>query len=216
LTASWSKGRRGGLYGYYHCPVTADCKATRVRREVLEADFVQLLAELRPIPEYLDLFREVVLEVWHGRQTEVSSRRAALEAEVKEIKRRQDRLVEAFIYERVVAETVYQDQVARLSEALTLAQMALYEAQVEEIDIEAVLAFAEHLAVRADRLWVAASLDQRQRLQRVLYPSGLVIRENRLVRTRPTLLLFNTWDDPAGQERVWCSQEESNPQPTDP
>ncbi len=215
LTASWSSGR-GGMYGYYHCRVPTGCKATRVRREVLEADFVQVLAELRPAPEYFDLFREVVLEVWQGQQKEVSGRRAALEVEVKEIKRRQDRLVEAYLYERAVSETIYQDQVARLSEALALAQMGLHEAQVEEIDIEAVLAFAKHLAMRADRLWVAASLDQRQRLQKVLYPSGILIRENRLVRTRPSLLLFNTWDESASPENRWCSQEESNPQPTDP
>ena len=51
------------------------------------------------------------------------------------------------------------------------------------MDIEAVLTFAEHLLTRVDRMWIKASLDQRQRLQRVLWPDGLQVLENRLVRT---------------------------------
>jgi site-specific DNA recombinase len=209
LTASWSTGR-GGKYGYYHCPVPAGCKATRVRREILEADFVQLLGELRPEPEYFDLFRAVVLDTWQSRQKEVVDRRTALEAEVQENKRRQNRLVEAYVYEKAISEGIYQEQMLRLSEAQTLAQMGLHDAQVDEIDIEAVLAFAEHLAMRADRLWMAASLDQRQRLQKVLFPAGLPIRENRLVRTQPSLLLFNSWDETASVGSKWCALEDSN------
>lgn len=158
LTASWSTGR-GGKYGYYHCPVPAGCKATRVRREVLEKDFFQLLGELRPAPAYFDLFRAVVLDTRKKSQKEVVARRAAL---------------------------------------------------IDEIDIEAVLAFAEHLALRADRLWMAASLDERQRLQKVLFPDGITIRENRLIRTQPSLLLFNSWDETANGGSRWCALEDSN------
>jgi site-specific DNA recombinase len=68
LTASWSTSRQGRKYGYYHCPSTARCKATKVRREVLENDFTDLLAKLRPQPGYLALFREVVLDVWQGQR----------------------------------------------------------------------------------------------------------------------------------------------------
>ncbi|HAF13222.1 MAG TPA: hypothetical protein DHU55_12105 [Blastocatellia bacterium] len=50
----------------------------------------------------------------------------------------------------------------------TLAELELHEARIEELDIEAVTNFAT--SAIDDRLWVEASLDQKQRFQRVLFP----------------------------------------------
>ena len=36
-----------------------------------------------------------------------------------------------------------------------------------------VLAFAEHLLLKVPRMWAAASLDQKQRLQQMLFPTGV-------------------------------------------
>ncbi len=212
LTASWSSGR-GGKYGYYHCPAPARCKATKIRKEVLEEDFLQLLRTLRPEPEYLALFRAVTLDAWHADQKDIADRRMALEAEVRETRRRRDRLVEAYLYEQAVSEEIYQDQMARIDEAYTLANMRLHDAQVSEIDIEAVIAFAEHLALKADRIWAAGSLEQRQRLQCGLYPNGVKIMENRLVRTLPTLLIFKGLGGFSEEKQRWPAWRDSNPRP---
>ena len=42
--------------------------------------------------------------------------------------------------------------------------------------MEGVLAFAEHLARSAARIWTEGNLEQRQRLQRALLPDGLSYR----------------------------------------
>ena len=39
--------------------------------------------------------------------------------------------------------------------------------------MEGALAFSEHLMMNAARLWLEASLEQKQRLQEVLFPNGL-------------------------------------------
>jgi site-specific DNA recombinase len=210
LTASWSTGR-GGRYGYYHCPPPVRCGKTKIRREKLEADFGALLADLRPEPTYLALFREIVLDVWTGRQKEVMARRSALEEELRELKRRRDRLVEVYVYQQTISEEIYQEQMFKLSEAQTLAQMRLHDAQEAEVDVQAVLTFAEHLLTRVDRMWIEASLDQRQRLQRVLWPDGLQIVENRLVRTSPSILFFSVYGASEGSKNEWYPQRDSNP-----
>lgn len=43
----------------------------------------------------------------------------------------------------------------------------------EQLDIDGVLAFAEHVLANASRLWMELGLDQKQRLQQVLFPEGL-------------------------------------------
>ncbi len=46
-----------------------------------------------------------------------------------------------------------------------------------------ILAFAERVLPRASDLWVQASLEQRQRLQQLFFPNGVVFDGNRFVRT---------------------------------
>jgi hypothetical protein len=44
---------------------------------------------------------------------------------------------------------------------------------LNELDIEAVLNFSHHVLLNAARLWVSFSLDQKQRIQKVIFPEGL-------------------------------------------
>lgn len=61
----------------------------------------------------------------------------------------------------------------KLAEEATLVEITLNDARLEELDVEAVLAFAEHLLLNVARKWSEASLDQKQRLQHVLFPAGV-------------------------------------------
>jgi hypothetical protein len=123
--------------------------------------------------EYLDLFSAVVLDVWRARRSHVSERRAALERRTEDLKTRRDRLNEVFIYQQAIDRETYEDHLARLNEQLAVTQLELHDACLEELDVESVLEFARHLLLNAARMWIQASLDQRQRLQSVLFPDGL-------------------------------------------
>ena len=79
---------------------------------------------------------------------------------------------------------------AKLIEDLTLAEMELREAQFEEIEMEAVLEYAEMVLTNASNLWKAAPSGQKQRLQQVLFPEGVNYSEGNY-RTAVTCLLFN-------------------------
>jgi hypothetical protein len=67
------------------------------RREVLESEFLKLIEQLQPKPEYLNLFREIVLDVWQERQKETIKLVAALESRVAELKAKRQKLIEAFV-----------------------------------------------------------------------------------------------------------------------
>ena len=79
---------------------------------------------------------------------------------------------------------------AKLAEDLALAEMELREAQAEEIEIEAVLDFAQAVLTNASNLWKAAPAEQKQRLQQVLFPEGVTYSEGNY-RTAVTCLLFS-------------------------
>lgn len=62
LTASWSGGRSKS-YPYYHC-ANGSCKSRNIPKKLLEEQFLKLIEQLQPKPEYLSLFNEIVLDVW--------------------------------------------------------------------------------------------------------------------------------------------------------
>jgi site-specific DNA recombinase len=188
LTGSWSQGQYQ-RYAYYHCPPKARCRKTNLPRRELEAKFLGLLDLLQPQPEFVALFRTIVLDVWKARKEDVTAQRTAAERKLAELKRRKDQLVEAFIYQKAIDEATYKDQLAKLTEAMALAEIDQHDHRTDELDIEAVLDFAERVSLNAPRLWLEADLDQRQRFQAFLFPEGLEVVEGE-VRTPVTASFY--------------------------
>ena len=108
---------------------------------------------------------------------------------VSELRRKLERLEEAFIYERSINQPTYERQRDRIQEELTLAELELHEALIENIDVEGILGFAEHLLSNAARAWMEASLEQRQQIQSAIFPEGLPF-DGRDFGTAPTCLAF--------------------------
>jgi hypothetical protein len=168
LTGSWSKGRKG-RYPYYRCRNT-HCRAVNVRRDRLEKDFATLLERLSPERHYMRLFKEIVRQVW--KQTVSESILRSAKAKLAELENRQNRLVD-FLLEGRLDQPTYEKQTVRLRTEVEQAERELREADLEQLDVEAVLGFAEKLVERPRQLWLESSLEQKQRLQRVFFPDGL-------------------------------------------
>ena len=78
-----------------------------------------------------------------------------------------------------------------MREELTLAQIDRHASELEELDVEGILAFAERVLPRASDLWAQASLGQRQRLQQLFFPEGIAFDGKRFVRTGVSSPAFN-------------------------
>jgi hypothetical protein len=84
----------------------------------------------------------------------------------------------------------YEQQRDRLREELTLVEIDRHGSKVEEFDVEGILNFAERVLPRTADLWIQASLEQRQRLQRLFFPEGVAFSGNSFDRTVVTSSLF--------------------------
>ena len=87
----------------------------------------------------------------------------------------------------------------KLNEQITLAEIQEQDAKLEGYDVEGVLAFAEHVILNAARLWTEFSSDQKQRLQRVLFPEGVVFEDGKF-RTCAMCALFKLLEMPEGEK----------------
>ena len=188
LTGSWSKGRNE-YYAYYHC--RPGCRAVNVTKTTLEGLFADELAKLQPTPGYMRLLKESVLQIWKARKAAVREEIANAERMAKAIQDKLDRLDEAFLFDRSIDIETYDRHAERLREELTLARIDCHSTQLEELDVEGILAFAERVLPRAADLWVQASLDQRQRFQQLFFPDGIGFDGNRFIGTGVTAPAFS-------------------------
>jgi site-specific DNA recombinase len=177
-------------YPYYRCR-NKQCKAVNTPKQHVERAFVELLDSLKPKPEFCALFREVVSDVWRGKQGDAQQQQATLSRNIKDMRLRQDRLEKTYIFDEKISKETYERQGDKLSEEIALSEMALHQAKIEELDIDAVLGFAEHVLQDAARLWVSAELNIKQRLQRVLFPEGVTFDGERF-GTSATCSMFSS------------------------
>ena len=72
----------------------------------------------------------------------------------KAIREKLDSLDQAFLFERTIDVDTYDRHRDKLREELTLIQMDRHSSELEELDVEGILAFAERVLPSASNLWV--------------------------------------------------------------
>jgi hypothetical protein len=97
----------------------------------------------------------------------------------------------SILFERSIDIDTYDRHRDKLREELTLAQIDRHATELEELDVEGILAFAERVLPSASNLCVQSSLAQKQRLQQVFFPDGIRFDGKRLVGTGTTIPVFN-------------------------
>ena len=142
------------------------------------------------------LVKARVVQVWDRAKSDVKEKAEAVERRIKTIRQRIDRLDNAFLYEQSIDIDTYDRHKERLNEELTLTRMDRHATELEEMDVEGILGFAERVLPRAADLWVQASLEQRQRLQQLFFPEGISFDGKDFVRTAVTAPAFN-WLQPS-------------------
>ena len=147
------------------------------------------------------LVKDHVMRAWRELKTDAAQRVAEIERRQKALREKLDRLDQAFLFERSIDIDTYDRHRDKLREELTLVQMDRHSSELEEMDVEGILAFAERVLPSASNLWVQSSLAQKQRLQQVFFPDGIRFDGKRLVGTGVTLPVFNYLSPVSGSKK---------------
>lgn len=97
LTAGWTKGRNAH-YPYYLC-YSAGCDnyGKAIRRDKIEGDFESLLKELSPSAPLVHIASEMFAQAWEARRRSVTGRLDGLRAQLKDIERQVEVLVDRVV-----------------------------------------------------------------------------------------------------------------------
>jgi site-specific DNA recombinase len=187
LTGSWSKGRRE-KYPYYRCRKPA-CLAVKIRQESLESEFVRLLEYLTPEATLMPVLKEKIRSVWKQRKGDAHAIHDLKNQKLSQVTSRKSTLIDRWM-DGQVDQKIYEETLARYNSEILDAERERRSAEFEYLDLEGVLVFAERLIRRPARLWLESSLDQKQKLQKTFFPSGLSF-DGAQFGTASTPLFFN-------------------------
>ena len=189
LTGSFAKKK----YGYYWCR-NRSCRRVKISKNQLERDFIRLLERVQVKPEYLALFTEVVRDVWQKRNETVQEQTKNLKNRIDALKQRKNLIFDALIEKKINQQT-YEEQIQRVDEELVFAQMSLNDSQLDELEVEAALAFAEHALTKTAVFWFDSNVEQKQKFQRMIFPEGIRYSIEEGFGTGVTSELFNQIDE---------------------
>lgn len=191
LTASWSRSKNHvKRYAYYHCR-SGPCRLTNISKSKLEGLFAEALEELQPTPGYMRLVTETVLGAWQEHKARIKEEAQQSVRTVSAIQAKLDKLDDAFLFQEKIDSETYERQRDRLRQEMTLAKKAKHSSELDELDVEGILAFAERVLPRASDVWIQASLAQRQHLQKLFFREGILFDGRSIVRTPPRPSAFN-------------------------
>jgi site-specific DNA recombinase len=197
LTASRSTGKMGVKYLYYRCQNRSCPSPLNVRADAMHNGFIEFLHRQQPDPIYLRLFHKIILDVWRAKQADAVILARTVERQVDEIKERKHKLLEAMVYQQTITRSEFEEMRVPLDAELIALEENLRQARVCEVEVEKVLSFAEDLLLNVAGVWERFSLDQKQRLQEVLFPQGIEYQHG-VYRTQEMSFLFRGLEDVQG------------------
>lgn len=172
LTASWSRGKLGGRYGYYFC-WNAACKAVRLTLTGLESAFEALLERMQLEEGDFDLVAAELAEICRADESELATTRAAAGRRLLDLRKRRDRMVEAFVYDQAVDRATYEAHLQRLDGEIQNVNLELSRTSGERLSFDQLLERAKPMLTGTRDLWRHAELHEKRRLQALLFPEGI-------------------------------------------
>ena len=182
LTGSWSTGRKK-KYPYYRC--RENCDAVKAQPDKLHAIFLEWLQKLAPKPESMEAMKDTVRTVWKERQGSARTAPSCAETQADGGRDEENHSGGSLARRKGPEQGIYDENIGRLTAEVESVRGELLGTELEAIELERVLDFAERIILRPERLWVESSLDQRQRLQKTLFPNGIDLTGRNLEPTQP-------------------------------
>jgi hypothetical protein len=159
---------RSKRYTYYRC---RSCRLS-VRTAKTHAIFEAWLETLVPVPGFLALVRDRVVAALGDDESRLARERAVAQDALTEVERNLDTLTRRALRG---AEAFDAGTVKRLRTELETrklaCQVAVNDLTCDVLDVEATLAYAEHVLTHLPSLWRDCAPTHRQALGRVLFPA---------------------------------------------
>ena len=136
----------------------------------------------------MDLFQEIILDVWKTKNEESFKEVKRLEKELKELKDKKERINELAI-KGTFDDKTYKEEIQKVNNETLIKQIELNEYKIEVDDSESCINFCKFFINNISDLWRTAELDLKQKFQKFIFPEKISYKKGRF-RTTKIALIF--------------------------
>jgi site-specific DNA recombinase len=189
LTGGPSKSATGKTYDYYHC---YNCRAVKsLPANKAAEEFLEMLERLRVDSTFTTQFASVLKEEWGKRTSDSATLVPRLQTQLREQQGLQEKLVAAYLKGDKAIMPVFERMNGRFQEDIAALESQITEAHLEKATFEQLWAFSKSMLLDIATAWKRANIDQKQRVQNVLFPRGLKYHPEKGILNSDSDCLFN-------------------------
>jgi site-specific DNA recombinase len=199
--ACWTKGRYD-RYPYYLCQ-TKGCASygKSIKRDVMEREFEELLASLRPSHDMYRLAVALFRELWDARVAASHGNRAQLQAEVKLLEQQIEQLVDRIVNtESPAVLNAYETRLASLETQKAKAAEMVANCGRPITDFDSAHRTALEFLENPIKTWACGTLEAKRGVIRMAFASRLSYQRGHGFRTAETAIPFRIFNDLEGLE----------------
>jgi len=173
LTASFSRGKMGGRYGYYHCRKKGCPLYGRgMRREKVEADFKRLSNDYSLNPDFLVHLRRLIEDELGAGEAESRHKAELLESRLAEHQRKRERVFE-MREEGSYGREDFMERKAAVEREIESVKGELAFAREREGKLDQVIEYAMQFLGQLGGSWSEMEESQKRGFQQLLFPNGI-------------------------------------------
>ena len=188
LTASKSTGYKNKKYAYYHC-YNKDCRSqVRIPKDTLETCFITYLEDLKPEGLNMPEFKNVLKSTYNKALELTKSKISKLNKDLVEIQDKKDKLIDMYLAGKL-RESDYNSKSEKLESEEVHIKDCLVNVDLPKDNFNKCVEYVCNSLENIDKVWLQSDLDTKQRLQKLIFPEGLIY-ENNGFRTGSKTCLF--------------------------
>ena len=205
LTGGPSKSASGKTYDYYRC---YQCRAVKsLPASKAATEFIDLLKRLRADASFTAEFAKILKQEWSKRTGDSSAIVRKLSLDLKEKRKLQEKLLEKYLQEDAAIVPHFKQLHGRFDEEIADLEARIAEADMEKATFDQLWEFSRSLLVDIATAWERADVSQKQRVQNVLFPSGLKYHPEKGILNSENDCLFNQLENFIGGKMLMVRPE---------
>ena len=167
ICGNWSQGRTE-RYAYYRCLK----HSPSVPADDFERDFITLLDDIKPSPETLERFTNLLKSKYDKNYKELTKDVSTLNRELESLHNQRKTLLKKNL-DGIYDDDLFKEHDEELKNRILVLNIQIKDAGMKKLDIETICTFANHFINNLSQTWRNADLDTKQRLQEIIFPNGV-------------------------------------------
>jgi hypothetical protein len=172
------------------------CHAVRsIPTAAAAAEFAAMLKRLQPTEILMSQLPIILKEEWKKRTADSTVTVRQLSAQLKQQEEEHSRLIRKYVNDDPHVVKIFEEWNTRFEEEIASLKGKIAEAEMEKATFEELWEFSKSLLVDISAAWQRADVDQKQRVQNVLFPEGLKYQPQKGISNSENDCLFNRLED---------------------